>query len=67
MLSKCAWCSRITGIKRPLLNFSVTHGICSKCRTSSLVSIGIPVNEIQCHLIALKYKKSPPSRKTARA
>lgn len=32
MIRKCAWCKKFMGIKRPLLDFSITHGICKKCR-----------------------------------
>jgi len=32
MIRRCAWHKGIIGIKRPLLDFSVTDGICDKCR-----------------------------------
>lgn len=31
MFKRCAWCRKFTGIKRPLLDFGVTHGMCKKC------------------------------------
>lgn len=31
MIMRCAWCSKFRGLRRPFLDFSVTHGACSKC------------------------------------
>lgn len=31
MIRVCAWCGKFMGFRRPLLDFSRTHGICQKC------------------------------------
>jgi hypothetical protein len=33
MVSVCAWCERFLGVKEPLGNSTVTHGICNACFT----------------------------------
>lgn len=31
MIRICAWCGKIIGIKKPILNMSKTHGMCKAC------------------------------------
>lgn len=31
MIERCSYCGKIISIKRPLLKFGTTHGLCQKC------------------------------------
>ncbi len=39
MVERCAWCSMFLGIKNPLENHGITHGICATCATRMLDSL----------------------------
>lgn len=39
MIVRCAWCKRFKGLKKPFLNCSVTHGICTKCVSKEISNL----------------------------
>lgn len=53
MIERCSYCKKIISIKRPLLNFGTTHGLCQKCFDKE--SKEFDKRGIKC----LKTKRSP--------
>lgn len=39
MIRQCAWCRRVIGLKTPIENMAVTHGICARCSRELVCSI----------------------------
>jgi len=42
VICQCAWCNTVTGLKDPLTDISITHGICDGCKEKVLSKIKKP-------------------------
>lgn len=45
MIRICAWCKEVQGLKEPLDDNSITHGICLKCSDAMIAELGTNVGK----------------------